>query len=137
VTGGAWTTGCETGGAAGAEREPPSPFGGSATRTPFDAPSAADVAEDPLVVALARPANPNAAIAEKTAESVNDTATAIRVIREADRMPFSRVRPIRGRFPAPGPLDRIPVMRHSLRQGGSDPIGISLEIDVKALVVGE
>jgi hypothetical protein len=59
------------------------------------------------------------------------------VIREADRMPFSRVRPIRDRFWASVPLERIPVMRHSLLHGGSDSVGISLEVDVKALVAGE
>jgi hypothetical protein len=96
-------------------------------RTPVDEPPDADVAEDPPFVPLDRPAKPNAATAEKTAESVKDTATATRVIRDTDRMPFSRARPIRGRS-----LDRIWVIRHSLRHGGSRSIGISLEIDVKA-----
>jgi len=97
-------------------------LGGSATRTPAEEPFGAVVREDPAVVALARPANPIAAIAEKTAESTSDTATASRVTRETDRIPFSRVRPIRGRFREPETFDRTPVMRRSLGHGGSNSI---------------
>jgi hypothetical protein len=133
VTGGFRVAGRETGGAGGADRVPPSPFGGSATRGPTDEPLDVDVAEDPVLVALARPAKPIAAIAEKTAESVSETAMATRVIRETARMPFSRVRPILFRFPAVRLLDRMPVMRRRLGHGGLSSVGILFEIHVKAL----
>ena len=83
-------TGCEIGGAIGADGALGSSFGGSAIRTPVEGLLAVEVAADPLVLAFARPPNPMAAIAEKTAERVKDMATAIRVTRETDRMPFSR-----------------------------------------------
>jgi hypothetical protein len=82
--------GCETGGVIGGDGARGSSVGGSATRTPLVGFLVVEVAAVPLVLAFARPANPIAAIAEKTAESVKEAATAMRVIRETDRMPFSR-----------------------------------------------
>jgi hypothetical protein len=114
---------------------PAPPFGGSATRAPVEPPGV-DVAEDPPLVALARPAKPIAAIAEKTAESVSETAMATRVISETDRMPFSRVRPILFGFPAVR-LDGLPVTRRSVGHGGLGSVGIRFEIHVKDLNSGE
>jgi hypothetical protein len=77
-------------------------------RWPSDEPRA-DVApaDPPLVAALARPENPIAAIAEKTAASVRDAATATRVTLDTERMPRSRERVIRRGVGEPGELDRI------------------------------
>ncbi len=127
--------GCEIGGATGTEGAPGSPFGGIATRTPVDEPLTDEVAADAPVLALARPPNPIAAIVEKTAESVSETATVMRVIRDTDRMPVSRVWPILLRFRA-GLLDRMPVISSSVHNGGLSSFGISFEIDVKARMGG-
>ena len=85
----------------------------------------------PPVPALACPPNPIAAITEKTADRMRDPATANRVNRETDCMPFSRARPTRG---APRPSDLIRVMRRSLRFGGWSSLGISFEIHLKRAI---
>ena len=87
--GGAWT-GYEIGGATGTSA-PPSPVGGSATRSPVDDPRADVVPDDdPVPVALAWPAKPRAATAERAAVSASETATVTRVTLETDRIPRSR-----------------------------------------------
>lgn len=86
------------------------------------------VTDDPLAFALVLPANPMAAMAENTAESISDTATVRRVILETDRMPLSRIWPTRGRFLDPKSLERALFMSTILMTGVLSSLGNIFEM---------
>ena len=85
--------------------------------------------DDPVPVALACPAKPMAATADRAAVSVIETAMVTRVTLETDRIPRSRTWALRRVDEDPFRLVRISLMRHSLGRGPLGLIGNALEND--------
>ena len=85
--------------------------------------------EDPAPAALAWPAKPRAATADRAAVSVSETATVTRVTVDTDRIPRSRTWALRRVDEDPFRLVRMSLMRHSLGRGPLGLIGNALEDD--------
>ena len=84
---------------------------------------------DPVPDALAWPAKPRAATADRAAVSASETAMVNRVTFDTDRIPRSRTCARRRVDEGPFRLARVSLMRHSLGRGPLGLIGNALEDD--------